>query len=222
MLDRLFRRRAPQLPTSSAELAEVLRASAPFADTDDARNEYIAAADALDRAIASTRAHGDEPTRDALAYALGRAELNLKDQLVELIEVSKDTHLLVQGQGAAVDGLRAEFHNSMQQVGERVSDNTLRIADLEQKVAEHDQSRDQSIEDRRLLRQDMTESQAHRTRIQHTLDVELPRISAAIRDLNERHGGQITAMAAQLREIQQLLEIAGNHDHDGSTGAADG
>src|SRR5215207_7422892 len=120
MIARLFRRHTPQLPTSSAELSEVLRAAAPFADTDEARQEYLAAADALDRAITITRQHGDEPTRDALAYALGRAELNLKDQLSELIEVSKDTHLLVQGQGAAVESLRAEFHVVMSQVGERL------------------------------------------------------------------------------------------------------
>src|SRR5689334_607506 len=98
MLARLFRHHRPQLPTSSAELAEALRTAAQFADGDAAKLEYTNAADALDRAITHTRQHADEPTRDALAYALGRAELNLKDQLAELIEVSKETHMLVQGQ----------------------------------------------------------------------------------------------------------------------------
>lgn len=222
MLERLFRRYRPQLPTSSAELAEALRTAAQFADSDSAKLEYTNAADALDRAITHTRQHGDEPTRDALAYALGRAELNLKDQMSELIEVTKEIHINVQDvqatqteQGAVVFALRAEF----QQVGERLNDVEGRTAQLEATVAEHSQSRDRSIEDRGLLRQDMDESKAHRARLQtgqeamnQRLDTALPAIEAAIRDLNIRHGGQITHLAGQLQEIQRLLEIAGNHD----------
>ncbi len=190
MMDWFKRRAWPRLPVSSAEIAEVLRAAAPFADTDETRAEYIAAADALDRVITQTRRHGSEPTRDALAYALGRAELNMKDQISELIEVSKETHLLVQGvhtaqaeQGAVVFELRAGF----QSVGERITDNTLRIADLEKKTAEHDRTRDQSIEDRRLLRQDMDESKAHRTRIQRTLDELNEAIARIELQLSEHH-----------------------------------
>jgi hypothetical protein len=200
MLARLFRRHSPQLPSSSAELADALRAAAPFADSDDARNEYIAAADALDRAITSTRQHGDEPTRDALAYALGRAELNLKDQLSELIEVVKEDHILIQDihtgqadQGAAVTALRAEFRDGMQLVGERLTDVEGRATVLETTVAAHDRSRDQSIEERRLLRRDMDESKAHRAKLQATLD-----------QIDKR-----------LAEIERLLELAGDHHEAG-------
>lgn len=143
MLDRLFRRHRPQLPTSSAELAEALRTAAQFADSESAKLEYQAAADALDRAITHTRQHGDEPTRDALAYALGRAELNLKDQMSELIEVSKEMLLSVQGlekgqseQGAAVGALRAEF----QSFGENLSD---RIGGLEDRMDSSEKDRAQ-------------------------------------------------------------------------------
>lgn len=193
MLARLFRRHRPQLPSSSAELAEALRAAAPFADSDDARQEYLAAADALDRAITITRQHGDEPTRDALAYALGRAELNLKDQLSELIEVSKDTHLLVQGQGAAVESLRAEFHNGIQAVGERLTDVEGRTMQLETTVAAHEQSRVQSVEERRQLRMDMDESKQHRARLQQALE----------------------QIDARLAAIEQLLAAANQHEAGG-------
>lgn len=205
MLARLFRRHRPVLPSSSAELAEALRAAAPFADGDDVRAEYLAAADALDRAIAQTRAHGDEPTRDALAYALGRAELNLKDQLSELIEVSKETQMLIQGQGAAITGLRAEFHDGMQAFGERLNDVETRTDALERTVAGHSQSRDQSIQDRRLLRQDMDASKQHRAQIQARLDSELPDIKRRLADLGDA-----------VQRIEQLLEPAGDrHEPDG-------
>jgi len=190
MLNRLFGRHTPKLPASSAELADALRTAAQFADSDSARLEYTNAADALDRAIMHTRQHGDEPTRDALAYALGRAELNLKEQLAELIEVSKDTHLLVQGQGAAVVELRAEFHQGMRAVGERLTSVEADTEALKRTVAGHDQSRDRSIEDRRILRREMDESKAHRAQIQVTLN----------------------QIDTRLAAIEQLLEVAGDHD----------
>lgn len=100
-----------------------------------------------------------------------------------------DIHQLVQGQEATVTGLWAEF----QAVGERVSDNVMRIEQLERKVKEHDHSRDTSIQERQMLRQDMDESKAHRTRIQAVLD-----------DLTEA-----------VQRIEQLLEVAGNHEAGG-------
>lgn len=134
MFRSLFRKKIPTLPVSTAELSAALRVAQQFADGESAKLEYGAAADALDRAITHTRKYADAPTRDALAYALGRAELNLKDELRELIEVGRETHMLVQGvhvaqseQGAAVAGLRATF----QQFSEQLS---LRIGGLEQRM----------------------------------------------------------------------------------------
>jgi hypothetical protein len=219
MFARLFARFRPPLPATSAELSEALRTAAQFADSDAARLEYTNAADALDRAVQYTRQHGDEPTRDALAYALGRAELNLKDQMHELIDVSKDTHIIVQDvqaaqreQGAAVVALRAEFLTYGEQLSERLHDIEANAAALEARVTAHDQSRDQSIEDRKLLRQDMNESKAHRARIQERLDTDLPAIGAAIRAQDERHGRQIDGFDRRLANIERLLEVAGEHD----------
>jgi hypothetical protein len=235
MFARLFGRFRPPLPATSAELSEALRTAAQFADSDAARLEYTNAADALDRAITYTNHHGDEPTRDALAYALGRAELNLKDQMTELIDISKDTHIIVQGvqitvqgvekeqseQGAAVVALRAEFLTFGETVSSRMLDIEAHAVALEARVTAHDQSRDQSIEDRRLLRQDMNESQAHRARIQSRLDTELPAISAAIRAQDERHGKQLDAFGQRLASIERLLEVAGEQ-HDRANGGGNG
>lgn len=227
MLAKLFRRHRPQLPTSSAELAEALRAAAQFADSDSAKLEYNAAADALDRAITHTRQHGDEPTRDALAYALGRAELNIKDQLIELIEVSKDTHLLVQGvqttqssQEAAAGALWAAFQSFSESLTQWREEIEAWRGMVDGTLESFSQSRAQSIEERKLLREDMDESKTHRARMQHTLDTALPAITQAITALDTRHGSQIKALTAQLEEIQRLLEIAGQHEHDG--GGVDG
>jgi hypothetical protein len=219
MLTRLFRRFRPPLPATSAELAEALRTAAQFADNDTARLEYTNAADALDRAITSTRQHGDESVRDALAYALGRAELNLKDQMADLIDISKDTHIIAQDvqkeqreQGAAVVALRAEFLAFGETVSDRLLDIETNAAALEARVTDHDQSRDRSIEERKLLRQDMDESKAHRARIQNRLDTDLPAIGAAIRAQDDRHGKQIAAFDRRLANIERLLEVAGEHD----------
>jgi hypothetical protein len=217
MFARLFGRKSP--PRSTREMVRVLRAAAQFSDQPTEKSEYDAAADALDRVITAAERHSDAPSRDAFSYALGRAELDLGDKLAELIEVVKDTHMTVQSvhtaqgeQGAAVGALRAEFHDGMQAVGERLSEVEGRTMALGEKVAEHDRSRDRSLEDRRLLREDMNESKEHRAKIQTTLDTELPAIRAAIQDLNTRHGGQIASLATQLQEIQRLLEIAGQHE----------
>lgn len=140
---------------------------------------------------------------------------DLRTVLGETNGMLVDIRTAQQTQEAAVTGLRAEFHDGMQAIGERVTDNTARIGDLEQKVAEHDQSRDQSIEDRRLLRQDMDESKAHRARIQETLDTALPAISDGMREMNERHGGQLQKLTEEFAAMrQQLLELAGNGTHE--------
>lgn len=164
MFDHLFRRnKIPRLPVTTAELSEALRVAAKYADGESAQLEYNRAADALDRAIVHTKRHADAPTRDAVAYALGRAELNLQDQLRDLIEVSRETHLLVQGvhsaqseQGAAVGELRAEF----QSFGKS-------LTELESRIRTSD-------DDRRDLRQTINrhheESHADRERIQNQLN----------------------------------------------------
>lgn len=200
-------------------MIRVLRAAAQFSDDTATKLEYDSAADALDRVLTASERHSDAPTRDAFAYALGRAELDLGDKLTEMIELGKETHMLIQSvhhaqaeQGAAVTGLRAEFHDGMLQVGERLTDVEGRTMQLEINVAAHDTSRDVSIEERRLLRQDMNESKRHRATMQATLDTALPAIEAAIRDLDTRHGGQIGILTAQLHAIQHLLEIADQHE----------
>lgn len=89
-------RRPKHKPRDTREMIRVLRAAAQFSDDTAQRLEYDGAADALDRVLTAAERHSDAPTRDAFSYALGRAELDLGDKLSELIEVSKDTHLLVQ------------------------------------------------------------------------------------------------------------------------------
>lgn len=137
-------RRPKQKPRDTREMIRVLRAAAQFSDDTAQRIEYNQAADALDRVISAAARHSDAPTRDAFSYALGRAELDLGDKLTELIEVTKETHIIVQGvektqteQGAAVSGLRAEF----QAFGEDMSG---RITGLEERM-------DTSETDRRSL-----------------------------------------------------------------------
>jgi tetratricopeptide (TPR) repeat protein len=99
MFARFFHRPRPQ---STREMIRVLRAAGQFSDPSE-RSEYDQAADALDRILQAAEKKSDRPTRDAFSYALGRAELDLGDKLAELIEVSKETHIIVQGvQGAQV------------------------------------------------------------------------------------------------------------------------
>jgi hypothetical protein len=175
--------RPKRKPRDTREMIRVLRAAAQFSDDLETKREYEGAADALDRVLTAAERHSDAPTRDAFAYALGRAELDLGDKLAELIETSKDTHLLVQdvhqaqvAQGAATEQLRAEF----QQFGEDLSG---RMNGLEQRM-------DASETDRRDIHQ-------------------------AINAMNDRHGGQISAIDQRLMEIERLLEIAGGHEAGG-------
>lgn len=104
-----------------------------------------------------------------------------------------DIRSIVQNQGAAVDALRAEF----QQTGERLSGIEFRTVALEATAIAHDRSRDQSIDERRLLRQDMDASKAHRAQLQETLDTELPDIQR-----------QLTELAGALRRVEEMLEFA--------------
>lgn len=124
-------RRPRHKPRSTREMIRVLHAAAQFSDDPEAKAEYEQAADALERVITAAERHSDAPTRDAFAYALGRAELDLGDKLTELIEVSKDTHMQMQAvhglqvtQGAATEQLRADF----QEFGENLSQ---RMGELE-------------------------------------------------------------------------------------------
>jgi hypothetical protein len=112
-----------------------------------------------------------------------------------------DTYTLVQQQGAAVTGLRAEFQAFGEAVSERLTGVENRTDALELKVAQHDQSRDQSIQERLLLRQDMDESKKHRAHLQERLDRELPAIHRSL-----------TELAEAVQRIEQLLEIAGQHE----------
>lgn len=178
MLDRLFRRRhTPQLPTSSAELAEALRTAAQFADSDSAKLEYTTAADALDRAVAHTRAHGDAPTRDALAYALGRAELNLKEQLSELIEVSKETHLIVQDVQAAQQTAHPQIGEALAGIAilkKEWSDWEAWRGRVEATIGGFMESRDLSLADRAELKQVVAEIDKRLIVVEEILDL-IPR-----------------------------------------------
>jgi hypothetical protein len=215
-------RRPRHKPRSTREMVRVLRAAEQFSGDTAERQEYAYAADALDRVLMLAERHSDAPTRDAFAYALGRAELDLSDKLADLIETSKDTHLLVQSvhqaqveQGAAAGELWAAFQSFRDSLtGWRETMEHWR-ATVDATLASFSRSRDESREDRQLLRRDMTESQSHRARIQHTLDTELPAISAAIQDMTTRNDGQIASLTEQLQEIQRLLEIAGGHEAGG-------
>jgi hypothetical protein len=160
-------------PLASSDFVAALRAAAHYAASDEARIEYHAAADALDRAIGHTRRHGDDTTRDDLAYALGRAQLNLREQLTELIEINKDTHLLVQGvhedqqqQGAAVLALRDEFQTLGESLSGRMASFEARMGMSEQdRAALHEQidaltrSADQRHADSQQDRQELREQQ---------------------------------------------------------------
>lgn len=139
-----------------------------------------------------------------------RLEERLRTIMGDTNGMLADTHTIVQNTEAAVTGLRAEFHDGLSAIGERVTDNTARIEDLERKVGEHDQSRDQSIEERKLLREDMNESKAHRGRIQERLDTDLPAIFKQLGDLS-----------LAVERMEQALALAGNH-HDDAGGGVDG
>jgi hypothetical protein len=111
-----FWRKKPHLPLSSGEIEEALRTASRLADDPTAAAEYMSAADALNRVTARTARHADQPTRDELQYALGRAELNLKDELQELI----DFQGLQQEVGASIAAVRA-MEGTFSDVGENVS-----------------------------------------------------------------------------------------------------
>jgi hypothetical protein len=119
-----FWRKKPHLPLSSGEIEEALRTASRLADDPTAAAEYMSAADALNRVTARTARHADQPTRDELQYALGRAELNLKDELQELIEIVKHDRMDFQGLqqevGASIAAVRA-MEGTFSDVGENVS-----------------------------------------------------------------------------------------------------
>lgn len=144
---------------------------------------------------------------DSINRQIGRLGDKLSDDLRTQSgagnQMIVDIHAMVQQQGAAVVTLRAEFLS----FGERVSDNTMRIEGLERKVSEHDQSRDQSIAERQLLREDMDESKAHRARMQTRMDTDLPAIFQ-----------ELSALSAAVQRMEQLLAIAQNHERDSEAG----
>lgn len=97
--------------------------------------------------------------------------------------------LLLKEQGAVSVGqaqLRAEFHDGMQAIGERMSELEMRVGAIERETDSFRQSRDQSIRERKELRQDMDASKTHRTHIQAQMD----------------------ALAAAVERIEQLLGSA--------------
>jgi hypothetical protein len=73
---------SPSLPLSSKELTDALRAAAKLAESDSARLEYTAAADAIDRATSHAKRHGDKSVRGDVFYALGRAQVTIRDWIL--------------------------------------------------------------------------------------------------------------------------------------------
>ena len=161
------------LPLGSSELAEALRAAARLSENTEARIEYQAAADALDRAIAHVRKRGDRVTRDDLSYALGRAQLGLRDQLTELIEIVKGDRVDTQDLRGSIADLKSAMGDMFSSFGEhvahRLADHDTEIAELRRTVGEHNESRDRSIVERRELRQEIERSKADRMAIHQEL-----------------------------------------------------
>jgi chromosome segregation ATPase len=96
--------------------------------------------------------------------------------------------LLLKEQGAVSLGqtqLRAEFHDGMQAIGERMSDIEGRVGSIENEVASFRRSRDQSIADRHELRHDMDASKTHRAHLQTQMDA----IAAAVERIEQILGG---------------------------------
>jgi hypothetical protein len=198
-------RRPTHKPRDTREMIRVLRAAAQFSDDAAQRLEYEQAADALDRVLTAAARHSDAPTRDAFAYALGRAELDLGDKLTELIEDSKEDHMLIQQthgavaeQGAAAGALWAAF----QSLGESLTAWREEIETwrglVDATLASFRESRDESKDERKQIQE-------------------------RIGELDMRHGEQWQQAMAQwkqamdaIAEIQRLLEMAGaNGTHDG-------
>lgn len=202
MLARLFRPR--QKPRSTREMIRVLRAAAQFSDDTAQRIEYDQAADALDRVLTAAERHSDAPTRDAFSYALGRAELDLGDKLGELIEINKEDHILIQGlhaaqveQGAAASQLWAAFQSFAESLTQWREQIEHWRGQVDATLASFRESRDRSIEERHLLRDDMDESKAHRARLQSG---------------QEAMQRQLIDLAEAVQRIEQLLEPAGTHE----------
>lgn len=150
----------------------------------------------------------EESLGERVEKALQKNEADLRSQLGETNGMLSDLLSGQRTQEAATLQLRAEF----QQIGEHITDNRQRIEALEVTVAGHDAAKDRSIEDRRLLRQDMDASIAHRAHLQRTLDTELPAIKLAIAAQDKRHAAQIAELTEAVARIEALLELAGDHE----------
>lgn len=145
---------------------------------------------------------------DSINTQIGRNYDKLRDDLRTqngaTNQMIVDTLGIVQRLEAATGGLRAEFHNGLAQVGERLNENDLWRAEVDQERASFRQSRDASIADRRRHDHDMAESKEHRAHIQQTLDTELPAIKE-----------QIGALAEAVQRIEAALALNGQHTEAG-------
>lgn len=127
MFNRLFRR--ARAPSSLSEMVAALRAASRYSN-DSERAAYEESANLLDGILLASSRHADAPTRDAFAYALGRAELDLGDKLAELNEITKENHIITQEIRAAQHEHtdRAETHlNEFRAFGETVSERLLHL-----------------------------------------------------------------------------------------------
>jgi chromosome segregation ATPase len=107
---------------------------------------------------------------DRLAHQLGqigdKLQADIQTQLGETNGMLMDVRSAQIEQGAAVGALRAEFHA----VGEHLSDLDAWRERVEGVLISFSESRDQSLEERRRLRQDMDEANIHRAALQAKMD----------------------------------------------------
>lgn len=151
-LRRRFRPHSSPLPPDAGQFIAGLRAFAEQTGSLAHRNDLLSAADALERVTIDAPAE----LRDEFTHVFGRAYVDFRSEVREMVDVGKETRLLVQEvhndlrlQGAAVGALRAEFHDGMQAFGERLTDLEASVAAHDDQIRSFAQSRDRSIEDRR-------------------------------------------------------------------------
>ncbi len=110
---RLFRRRSPLL----SDMPRALRQAARHATSEVQANQWLQDALALETIMRRVE-DADKPSRDAMQVALGMAELGLSDRIASMMDIIRDTHLLVQDQESAalaLSSLLQEISTSIDQ-----------------------------------------------------------------------------------------------------------
>jgi chromosome segregation ATPase len=196
-------RRKEALPLSSKEISDALRQAAKLSDDAAQRTEYTAAADALDRGTALASKHGDAPTRDELQYALGRAELGLKDQLGELIEIVKGDRLdfqgLQQGVDTSIAAMRA-MEGAFSQIDESLAEWREEQRRQGERVQVLEDRADVAADERAAIRERLDSHDVEMASFRRSRDdsIEERRRHAKLLAENERRYAEIKAQLAEL------------------------